>query len=145
MSSLLIRAAGFSTYTYAAVAVALGAGGFITLWRGSRECPDAHHPRTATHAGAAMLLGASFGFVLSPCCTPIALAILAYAGAAGDAGYGSALMASFALGHALPLIALALGSGAFTRVFHRYAFRRAAGVVNGTLMLALAGYYGVLA
>lgn len=145
VSSLLGRATQLSTYTYVVVAVALAAGGLVTLWRGQGECGHEHAHRANGSLGGASLLGASFALVVSPCCTPLVLGILAYTSASGSAAYGSALLACFALGHALPVIGVAFGMNGATTYLQRYGIRQAAGVVSATLMLALSGYYAVLA
>lgn len=145
VSSLLGRAAELSTYTYIAVAIALAAGGCVTLWRGQNECVHLHGHAAGGSLGGALLLGASFALVVSPCCTPLVFGILAYTSVGAGAGYGSALLACFALGHALPVLATAFGTQSMTGFLQRYAVRQAAGVVGATLMLGLAGYYAVLA
>lgn len=145
-ASLLGRALASSTAVYVLVAIALGAGGLITLWSEPHACA---RPPSAARAscGAAFLLGAAFAFVVSPCCTPFIVAILAYASASGSACYGAALLALFALGHAAPMIALAIGAQRATGMFYRYggAGRRAGSTVSAGLMLCLAAYYAVLA
>jgi cytochrome c biogenesis protein CcdA len=95
--------------------------------------------------GGAMLLGASFALVVSPCCTPLVAGIVAYTSASGSAAYGSLLLVSFALGHALPIIPVAFGVNRAARLLQRHAVRQAASVVSATLMLALSAYYAVLA
>jgi thiol:disulfide interchange protein DsbD len=145
VSSLLGRAVQLSTYTYWAVAVALAAGGCVTLWRGEKTCASAHRHEAGRSAGGALLLGASFALVVSPCCTPLIVGILAYTSAAGSAGYGSLLLACFALGHALPIAAAAFGANGVTRCLQRYSVRQAATVVSAALMLGLSAYYAVLA
>lgn len=146
VSSLLGRATQLSTYIYVIVAAVLAVGGIITLWRGQNDCAHAHqHPSKKGSIGGALLLGASFALVVSPCCTPLVLGILAYTSAAGSPAYGSGLLACFALGHALPIVAVAFGMNGMTAALQRYGIRQAAGVISATLMLGLAGYYAVLA
>lgn len=145
VASLLGRAAQLSAWTYAAVALALAAGGFVTLWRGQVQCTHSHARENKAGAGGALLLGASFALVVSPCCTPLIIGILAYTSAAGNTAYASALLACFALGHALPLVGVAFGTNGIMAALERYGVREAAGVVSATLMLGLAGYYAVLA
>lgn len=145
VSSLVARAGELSAYTYWAVAAAFTAAGCAALWRGEPECAHAHGRPPARGIGAAMLLGCSFALVVSPCCTPIVLGILAYASPAGDAVRASALLAAFAFGHALPILAIAFGTSGTARILERYTLRRAANVVAAALMLGLAGYYAVLA
>lgn len=144
-AALLMRATQLSTYTYAAVALALAAGGFITLYRERGDCAHRHARQQNASLGGALLLGASFALVISPCCAPLLLGILAYTSSEGSPAYASALLASFALGHALPLAGAAFGANGVASVLARAGVRHGAGVISGALMLALAGYYAVLA
>ncbi len=145
VSSLLGRATQFSTFTYFGVAAALAFGGALTLWREEKTCRHARERTANASAGGALLLGASFALVLSPCCTPVVLGILAYTSSTGNAAYASALLACYAVGHALPIAAVALGMHRVTALLQRHSVRQAAAVVSGTLMLGLAGFYAVLA
>lgn len=146
VSSLLLRATQVSGYTYALVAAALAAGGVWTLWREETRCAHLDYAsKHGTGAGAAFLLGCSFALVVSPCCTPLVLGIVAYTSESGNAVYASELLCCFALGHALPVIAVAFGVQRVNALLERYAVRQAASVVSATLMLGLAGYYAVLA
>jgi hypothetical protein len=54
-------------------------------------------------------------------------------------------MACFALGHALPASLMALGGGAVRPILANPATQNAARMIGGSLMLALAGYYAVVA
>lgn len=144
-STLLSRAAQFSAYTYWTVAAALALGGCITLWRGETSCVHLHGAQRNVSAGAAVLLGSSFALVVSPCCTPLVIGILSYASASGNAGYASILLACFAVGHALPIVAAAFGVNGASRFLERHAVRQAASVISGALMFALSAYYAVLA
>lgn len=145
VSSLLVRATQLSTWVYIIVAAALATGGVVTLWRGQNRCAHMHSRARENGAGGALLLGASFAFVVSPCCTPLVLAIVAYTSAAGNPAYGSVMLGCFALGHALPILGVGLGMNGVTSALQRYGVRQAAGVVSATLMLGLAAYYAVLA
>jgi cytochrome c-type biogenesis protein len=158
-----------SSTTYAVLAIALAAGGVVTLLRtGSARCPHnadahragnhhtAHHadghstvaiakagPRTS--AGGTFLLGAASAVVVSPCCTPVLAAIGAATMASGPAANGAALLGAFACGHVIPiLLAGALGTH-LSSMLRRWADSQAPAIVAGSLMLALAAYYGVLA
>lgn len=115
------------------------------LWRDECACDRAPTETAGASAGGALLLGACFALVLSPCCTPVVLAILAYTSASGSAMYGSALLACYALGHAMPLVAVAFGMQNVSAYLQRHFVQQAAAVVGGTLMLAVAGLYASLA
>lgn len=145
ISTLVERAADFSTLTYTVVAIALGGGGVLALWRGEEPCAHEHVPARDVGNGGAALFGASFALVVSPCCTPLVLGIIAYTSGAGNITYGSALLACFALGHALPLVVVAFGMNRATAMLRRYSIHQAAGMVSAALMLALCAYYAVLA
>jgi cytochrome c biogenesis protein CcdA len=117
--------------------------GIHALWGEENNAHRCGRPPIRSH-GAAFFLGASFALVVSPCCTPLVLGILAYSSATGNAWYGSALLACFAVGHSVPLLAAAGGTHGAGAILERCGARRAAGVLGAGLMLALAGYYAVL-
>ena len=73
---LLRHVAHFSGAIYAVLALGLGLSGVIQLVRGIPPCSETnkHHARV----GGAFFLGTSFAFVVSPCCTPLLIAIVAY-------------------------------------------------------------------
>lgn len=133
-----------STTLYAVLATALGCAGVLSLSRNDRHCTSLHE-RPAAGVGASLLLGASFVFIASPCCTPLLAGIAAYASASGDAPYGAALMACFALGHTLPLLCTGTGVRKLAAVLAHVHLEHAARTAGAALMLALAGYYAVLA
>jgi cytochrome c-type biogenesis protein len=142
-ASLIGHLAQISSWVYGVVAVALGIAGITTLWKEER-IPHGH-TRYAVGEGGSFFLGASFALVISPCCTPLVVGILAYASAAGSPFYGTSLLACFALGHALPILGAALGARGVTGIFQRLAVRQAAEVLSAAMMLVLAAYYAVLA
>ncbi|HXP92446.1 MAG TPA: cytochrome c biogenesis protein CcdA [Candidatus Binatia bacterium] len=145
-ASLLGAARVFSSVIYAAVAAGLLAGGLTTIVQAGHESDGARRARDRAERslGGVFLLGASFAFVTSPCCTPIVAMILAYTSMVGFGFYGAALLAIFALGHALPLIAYGTMSGRVADSLRRFALRQAVSVTSGALMIGLAGYYGLL-
>jgi thiol:disulfide interchange protein DsbD len=138
-----------SAFVYAALAVVLAGAGIATLVRGD-AAPHVHdapvrHPGAGAGLGGTFLLGASSAFVVSPCCTPIVAGIAGLTTASGHTGTGVALLAAFACGHALPLVSAGALGTRVARVLRHAAASHAPAVVAGTLMLALAAYYGVLA
>jgi thiol:disulfide interchange protein DsbD len=140
-----------SRLVYAALAVLLAVAGIATLLRGGRDRSHVHGNVPAAHAGArtslggTFLLGASSAFVVSPCCTPIVAGIAGLTTASGHAGVGVALLTAFACGHALPIVSAGAIGTRIASAFQPLAASHASAVVGGTLMLALAAYYGVLA
>ena len=138
-----------SRLVYAALAVFLAIAGVVTLLRGG--APHAHRSARAQDAGAraslggTFLLGASSAFVVSPCCTPVVAGIAGLTTASGHTGEGVALLAAFASGHALPIVSAGALGTRVARGLRHVSASHAPAVVAGTLMLALAAYYGVLA
>lgn len=143
-AAVLARAVQSSTALYAALAVALGAGGILTLCQASHRCERRSEVRTKNLA-AIFLLGSSFALVVSPCCTPVVLGILAYGSTYSHPWTVCLLLAAFAAGHTLVLFSAGLGGRALANLIRAHALQEAATLVSGTLMLALAGYYVVLA
>lgn len=145
-SSLFRDAARYSTWTYGIVALALAVGGTLALWRDEEcGCAESRGYFDGAGASAAFLLGASFALVVSPCCAPLVVGILAYTSASGDALYSCLVLACFALGHALPILAAAFGTHRAASLFQRHNVRAGATVVGASLMLGVAGYYALLA
>ncbi|HEV2643712.1 MAG TPA: cytochrome c biogenesis protein CcdA [Candidatus Elarobacter sp.] len=135
---------------YVALAVVIAVAGIATLVRGDGSShahgdDAAHPPGAGASLGGAFLLGASSAFVVSPCCTPIVAGIAGLTTAGGHTGTGVALLAAFACGHALPIASAGVLGARVAHVLRHVAASHAPAVVAGTLMLALAAYYGVLA
>jgi cytochrome c-type biogenesis protein len=81
----------------------------------------------------ALILGALFGLVLSPCASPVLAVILTLAAVKGEVAYGSTLLFAYALGQGT-LIILA---GTFTGVIE--SFLQSKGAKFGTIMQRVAG------
>ena len=134
-----------STYMYAALGIALFCGAFLTLINREATC-SARVANTGNRSiGASFLLGASFVLVVSPCCTPIVLAILAYCSQISSPAYAALLLSVFALGHAVPVVLLSSGVCVLSRFGAACRLDDAFRIVSGGLMLALCGYYLCLA
>jgi thiol:disulfide interchange protein DsbD len=143
-ASALGAVRAWSTYVYVALAIVLTLGGTMTLFQ--RDAHGHAEPRVgASNSGGAFLLGASSALVVSPCCTPIIAGIAGLTIVSGRASDGVALLASFGLGHAAPLLGAAFLSRRMSAGLRRFAASPAPAVVAGTLMLGLAAYFGVLA
>ena len=154
----LSNAAGI---VYVVLAAVLGAAGLFTLLRGDGSRHDGvqhdcwHDDGARDRCGAArmrvgmggtLLLGASSALVVSPCCTPLVAGIAGFNMTnGGHAVAGAALLATFACGHAMPVIAAGALGSRIALAIRRLAASHAPSVVAGTLMLALAAYYGTLA
>jgi cytochrome c biogenesis protein CcdA len=137
IATFAFRAAAWSSYSYACLAVVLLATGLRSIL----HCHDHHHEnRRARSIGGALVLGFGGSIVLSPCCTPFVFALIA--SAAADARYAAWLLLCFAFGHVAPAALIAAGAR---------CGRRLSGVrpnitsfASGTISLAMAAYYGLL-
>jgi cytochrome c biogenesis protein CcdA len=144
-ASLLGQVTALSQIIYVLVAIGLACGALITLIQQPHAHSDELKKPYGASAGAAFLLGASFTFVISPCCTPVLIGILAYCAQTHNVGFSVALLSAFALGHATPVIALASGVARISEAVRRFNADEAFRVVSGALMLALSGYFLCLA
>ena len=154
-----------SSTVYVVLAVALAAGGLVTLLRADTHEHAGEHghtphtqgqrhehggdtaaaKRASASLGGTLLLGASSAFVVAPCCTPVVAGIAGLTILGGRTLEGALLLTAFGLGHALPLLAAGVLGRRVAGLVGRCTASAAPGVVAGTLMLALAAYYGVLA
>ncbi len=94
-------------------------------------------------AWAALLLGGIAGVILSPCATPVLVAVLALAATASRAE-GAALLLAYGIGRAVPLLLIGVSSDAAGRLLARPGARKWAETGRtalGALILALAGYF----
>jgi cytochrome c-type biogenesis protein len=89
-------------------------------------------PRRTGLLGA-LILGALFGLVLSPCASPVLAVILTAAAVKGEVAYGSSLLFAYALGQGT----LVILAGTFTGVIE--SFLQSRGAQFGTLMQRVAG------
>ncbi|CAI5525106.1 unnamed protein product [Closterium sp. Naga37s-1] len=84
--------------------------------------------------------GAAFAFVASPCCTPVLASLLAFVASTRDAVTGGALLLSYTMGFATPLLLAASCTGALKQIS---AVRRYSGWINpasGALLLGGGAY-----
>jgi cytochrome c biogenesis protein CcdA/thiol-disulfide isomerase/thioredoxin len=98
--------------------------------------------RPSTDLGGGFLLGASLGLVFVPCAGPV-LAVISVLAATEEVGARLILLtSSYAIGAAVPMLAIALGghAGAGMRALrpHAQAIRRGLGVVVALTALAIA-------
>lgn len=88
------------------------------------------------------LLGCLFGVAACPACTPLLLAVLLGAIAAKSIVFGALLLAIFAIGRGIPLIAVAVSANAFRRLRVALRFQRWVDLTGGWLLIASAVYFG---
>ncbi|HUY42081.1 MAG TPA: cytochrome c biogenesis protein CcdA [Candidatus Dormibacteraeota bacterium] len=146
-ATLWFRIAMQSSWIYGALAFGLLIYGARGLARSNtHECCGATMSAPAVRSiGCAFLSGASFAFVASPCCTPVLVAIAGVAAKASSPFFAAAVAAAFAIGHGMPLTLLTCRDSRICGLLHGEQWRRAASVVGGGVMVALAGYYALLA
>jgi cytochrome c biogenesis protein CcdA len=138
--------AAYSSYVYGALGLGLVVAGVGTLVRmpHSPACAAAPH-RPSVSQGATFATGFALSAVSSPCCGPIAAALAGTSLASGNAAFGGAMLAAFAFGHAVPLVAVACGSMRVGAFLAARSATPALSTVGGALMVALGTYYGLLA
>ncbi len=92
----------------------------------------------ARHGIGALLLGAAFAFGWTPCVGPILGAILAIAGVQAELLRGTALLAVYSAGLAIPFLLAALATDAFLRWSQRFKARLAIiERISGLLLMAV--------
>ncbi|MBV8639364.1 MAG: hypothetical protein JO322_14890 [Candidatus Eremiobacteraeota bacterium] len=142
IGSLLMHLARASSVIYWLLSAALVLSGSLALWRGG-EHSCATYQHSINGCGAAFFLGAGTSMMISPCCTPVLVALGALSapsfGASGVAG----LVSAYTLGHLAPAVLLYLVASAANDLISRY--RDAVATVGASVTLALGLYYAVLA
>jgi thiol:disulfide interchange protein DsbD len=103
------------------------------------HAPSATARREVTLLGA-FTLGASSGFIASPCTTPVLTAILAFIANTQSVGMGLALMLGFSLGIGTLLLAIALFTGAFQYLPRSGTWMERVKFFSGILLLAVSHY-----
>jgi cytochrome c biogenesis protein CcdA len=141
---LLGTFAGHASALYLALAAILALTGLKTLLQRPACAHDVSPLARPTRLSGAFSLGAASAFVVSPCCTPVVAAVAGMAAVDGNVVTRVALLAAFALGHAVPLIVAAPGGVLVERISRTWNAGPAPAIVSGTLMLALGLYYGLL-
>ncbi len=139
----LVRAIEWSMVAYCFLAALLVANALRSILVVPRSNCDV--PSHAGMRGGAFVLGASSAFVVSPCCTPFAVAAAATAAAGSSPLSGAAVLAAFAVGHCVPLVAAMTTVGRLACVVRWCPPREAISLVSGGVMLAIGAYYAVLA
>ena len=143
-ASTLLQLTRNSALIYGALALGLGVSAWRTL-RAPAACNGHRAAPGPRSVGGAFLLGASFGTIVSPCCTPVFVALAAATMSLNNFAYRTMLLFAFAVGHAAPVAAIALGGERIGTVFQVDALKVPLQVISGALLLALAAYYAVLA
>jgi thiol:disulfide interchange protein DsbD len=145
----------WSTAIDLAFAAALAAGGLMTLLRDDTHTHTRTHVHTQAHVANSRVaeprswtvacMGAASALVVSPCCTPVVAAIAGLAAFGARPVEGALLLAAFAAGHVLPLGVVVCAPAGLATTLRSRVSTHAGAVISGTLLLALAAFYGVLA
>lgn len=99
-------------------------------------------PKVAGALGA-LLLGAMFGIVSSPCATPVLVALLGLVATQGEVAYGISLLFVYALGHCVLMLAAGTFAGlvsAWAKSRGMMAFSARLKQVLGLVLVATGGY-----
>lgn len=141
-TSLLAHISRYSSFVYAVLAIALLISGTHALLR-RHKCTPAKAP-TGVPLGGAFLMGVSSVAIISPCCAPVVAAAAVLAGSKANLFSSCGLIASFALGHALPV--LVAGTSVSMASFAARLLRtgEALRFAGAALTIALGGYFAIL-
>ncbi len=142
VASLIWRALALSTALYlvcAGVFLILGIGGALARYR-------CDHTRASNSSRRpALLLGVLSGLTFSPCCSSLALLVGGAGLASGRMGTAFVMMAAFLAGHIAPVVVTGTFTSSLSVLLEGRDARQALATINAGLMIALAGYYGLLA
>ncbi len=145
VSSYVAQLVSIASYVYAVVG-ALALASALWMLAGAEFCVHRERTLSGGSVGAAFLSGAGFALLVSPCCTPIVGAIIAYSGAVGVHFPLASilLLVAFGLGHASPIFAVvAFGRRPFAWLAaSRYS--QITTMVMASLMLVVGLYYVAL-
>jgi cytochrome c biogenesis protein CcdA len=142
--ALLARMTAASPIAYAMLAALLLWFGVRSVVRNPDTCED-HGHQSAITSGSAFLTGAGYAFVVSPCCTPVVAAIAGAAGTLTSPEFAAAVAVMFGLGHASAVLLGSLAVSRLWRTSFAIARRPEFSIVSGAVMIALGGYYALLA
>jgi cytochrome c-type biogenesis protein len=133
-----------STILYVVLGFGLVASGIRSLWGQRHRCGASPKPGRRS-VGAAFATGFASSAILSPCCTPLILCILTFQAQAGHPQTAAFLLAAFALGHAIPVVATTLLAAVPLRRFFTWAQGDSVAIVSGALQIGVGVFYAVLA
>jgi cytochrome c biogenesis protein CcdA len=136
-------ASAFSPAIYRALAIAAIAGGVWTIVRKPQRACCERERRFG--GGLGFFAGLASAGITSPCCGPIGAALAGVAAASAGPRYAAAILAAYALGHVLPLAAVAASSVRTGGAAARALAGGAGATISGALMFAAGAYYAVLA
>lgn len=130
-------------WSYVVLAVCLLMGAHLLGWVEVPLPSATVSPRVRGLPGA-VILGGLFGVVSTPCATPILVVVLAYiAGSGSSPLYGALLLASYALGHSVLILAAGASAGLAKTLLSSERFARAGRVLRGVagVLIAAVGVF----
>jgi cytochrome c biogenesis protein CcdA len=133
-----------SAWVYGALACVLAAGGCLALLDRPHGSCNVHVTRS-TSTGSALLLGGLCSLIASPCCTPALIALGTATSSSAAPWFAASIGAAYAFGHIGVMATIAALSTTLKGALLDNAGVRAAQSISAGLMIALAGYYAVLA
>lgn len=142
---LLARLTAASPYVYALLAAALCAYGIKSVLDTRGDCHHELRASAAPSLGCAFVVGAGYALIVSPCCTPVIAAIATAGSMAPSPVLAASVALMFGFGHASPVLVGSLGVARLSGATRALAHRSELSVVSGAVMIALGGYYGILA
>lgn len=110
--------------------------GWVDLGLRANACRVARRSATAV---SAFLFGLLFGTVITPCATPMLIAILGLLAAGSDPVRGAFFMLAYSLGHCALIFAAALSWGMAQTMIQRYSSGLGLARKAGGLLLCVAG------
>lgn len=101
--------------------------------------PNLHLPKSLQ----SYLLGVSFGFIASPCSTPVLITLLAYVGSSGNILLSSLFLGSYALGYVSPLIVAGTFTGIIRSILSLKSVTQWLNPISGMILVTF-GVYSLL-
>lgn len=89
---------------------------------------------------AAVVAGALFGLVITPCATPVLAGLLAYVASTGSPVLGGLLLFVYGLGLGIPILLIGTAAASFVARLATERARRVAEHVTGAVLVALSLY-----
>ena len=131
-----------STIVYLALGGALVVSGVRCIVLAEHRCREHAGKRSF---GGAFCAGITSSAMLSPCCTPLVLAILNTEAQNGRAQVAAISLALFALGHSIPAVVTSVAVSVPLRRFCAWAQSDGAATITGALQIGVGAFYVVLA
>lgn len=134
-----------SPVAFAAAALVCVAGGANAAWQAGKPHARECQPKTpGASTGATFAAGVASTLVGSPCCGPLSVALAGGAFSALSPRDAHALIATYAIGHAAPVLGTIVAGDRFAGLL-RIVPQRVSQAVTGGVLFGLGGYYAISA